>query len=194
MISNRFDFIQKKFPDLSTERLILRELLVGDAQGLFEIRSNENVMRWVDRPLPKTIEDALVTIRQSNEMIANGTGINWAMCLKETGKLIGFIGFYRLDDANDKSEIGYMILPDFWRKGYTAEAMKVLIPFGFQQLNLHRIEADINPENEASIQLALKMGFIKEAFLRQNFKYNGRYIDTLICGLLKSDWEEKNPG
>ena len=103
--------------------------------------------------------------------------------------MIGDMGFYRLDVVNQKSEIGYILSPEFWKNGFGSEAMDAVLKFGFEQLNLNKIEADINPENQASINLVTKMGFRKEAHLRQNLFFNGRFFDSLVFGLLKNEWK-----
>jgi ribosomal-protein-alanine N-acetyltransferase len=84
-----------------------------------------------------------------------------------------------------------MLLPQYWRLGFATEVLMALLQLGFETIGFHRIEADINPANEASIRLCKKLGFIQEAHLRQNFYFEGRFIDTVIMGMLKEDWIEK---
>ena len=179
------------FPILETERLHLREMTKADAKAFYLIRSNKMAMQYLDRPLAKTVEDAIALIEKRQAMEVSQTGIGWAICLKSTGELIGDMGFYRLDRVNHKSEIGYILNPDFWRLGYGAEATKAILKFGFEVLKLNKIEADINTDNQASKQLVLKMGFKQEAHLRENLFFEGRFLDSLIFGLLARDWDKK---
>ena len=182
-------FSTDPFPILETERLILREMTLSDAEVFFKLRSNKIAMHYLDRPLAKTIEDAIDLIEKRKEMESAQTGLGWAICLKSNGVVIGDMGFYRVDVNNQKTEIGYILNPEYWRKGYASEAMDAVLKFGFEILNFNKIEADINPENQASINLATKMGFKKEAHLRQNLFFNGKFIDSLIFGLLKNEWK-----
>ena len=178
------------FPVLETERLMLREMTLADAVAFFQIRGNEKAMKYLDRPLATTVLDAIALIEKRVAMEISQTGLGWAITLKTTGEMIGDMGFYRLDRENYKSEIGYIFNPDFWLKGYGTEALKAVLKFGFEILKLNKIEADINPENLASIQLVLKSGFKKEAHLRENLLFEGKFLDSLIFGLLKEDWQK----
>jgi ribosomal-protein-alanine N-acetyltransferase len=169
--------------------LILRELTEEYAEPLFKFRRDEVVMKFIERPLAYTIGDAIELIKKRKEIELAQTGLGWAICLKANGEMIGDMGFYRLDVVNQKSEIGYILSPEFWKNGFGSEAMDAVLKFGFEQLNLNKIEADINPENQASINLVTKMGFRKEAHLRQNLFFNGRFFDSLVFGLLKNEWK-----
>jgi ribosomal-protein-alanine N-acetyltransferase len=176
------------FPILETERLVLREMTISDAEVFFNLRSNEEVMQFLDRPLAVTIEDAINLIEKRKEIELAQTGLGWAICLQSNGEVIGDMGFYRVDVNNQKTEIGYILNPGYWRKGYASEAMDAVLKFGFEILNFNKIEADINPENKSSINLVTKMGFKMEAHLRQNLLFNGRFIDSLVFGLLANEW------
>lgn len=145
-------------------------------------------MRYINRPLPNR-GDKMEQIRRVYQMHAEGTGIGWAISLKNNPRLIGTIGFYRMNLANFRAEIGYMLLPEYWRKGLATEAIQAVLKFGFETMHLHSIEADINPENEASRAILLKNGFRKEAYFRENFYFDGQFLDSEIYGLLVSEWE-----
>jgi len=181
-------FSTNPFPIPETERLFFREMTIADAEAFFKIRSNKEAMQYLDRPLANTVSDAVSLIEKRFAIKMAQTGLGWAICLQSTGEMIGDMGFYRLDRENYKSEIGYILGPAYWRKGYAAEAMKVVLKFGFEVLGLNKIESDINPENLASIHLVLKMGFKQEAHLRQNLLFEGKFLDSLIFGLLSSEW------
>lgn len=118
-----------------------------------------------------------------------GEGILWAICFKDNPELIGHIGLFRTNHANFYSEIGYMLFPKYWRQGIMTEVMSEVLNFSFNNLGFHRLEANINPLNEASRALLLHFGFRKEAYFRENFYFNGQFLDSEIYGLLKSEWE-----
>jgi ribosomal-protein-alanine N-acetyltransferase len=172
------------FPNLETERLHLRRLVKEDVNEVFALRSDNEVMKYIPRPLVKTNEEALEHIAMIDEKIENNEGINWAISLKNNPKLIGIIGHYRIKPEHFRAEIGYMLLPEYHGKGIIVEAIKETLNYGFQVMKLHSIEAIIDPENFASESVLQKSGFIKEAHLKENEYYEGRFLDTVIYSIL----------
>lgn len=176
----------KEFPVLSTDRLLLREHSMADASTLFSMRTNEEVMGFIHRERPKSIHDIEAFIRTFNEGFNQGQHIAWVITLKENpAQMIGSIGYWRTNLANYRAEIGYMLHPAFWRKGIVSEALKATISFGFEEMKLHSIQANIDPLNDASRQILLKHGFVKEAYFREDFYFNGSFMDSEIYSLLK---------
>lgn len=165
------------FPNLESERLIFRAITNKDAPVVLELRGNVETMKYIPRPILKNLDEALNHIKTIQENIECNAGINWAVCLKENHKMIGFVGHFRIKPENYRSEIGYMILPKYHNKGYVTEAVKVLLDYGFNTLNFHSIEAIIDPDNVASEKVLQKNGFIKEAHLVENEFYNETFIE-----------------
>ncbi len=150
------------------------------------LRSNEEVMKYIDRERTKSIEDANLFLKKIDDSINSNNGIMWGITLKEEpGKLIGNIGYWRLIKEHYRAEVGYMLHPSFWSKGIMKEALLRLIDFAFDDMNLHSIEANINPGNKASAMLLESTGFIKEAYFKEDYFYNGRFHDTVIYSRLK---------
>jgi ribosomal-protein-alanine N-acetyltransferase len=116
--------------------------------------------------------------------IDSNEGINWAITLKDNPKLIGIIGHYRIKPEHYRAEIGYMLLPEYQGKGIISEAVREAVKYGFNVMNLHSIEAIIAPENYSSAKVLEKNGFVKEAHLRENEFYEGRFLDTVIYSIL----------
>ncbi|RTY73142.1 GNAT family N-acetyltransferase [Flavobacterium sp. LS1R10] len=172
------------FPDLETERLLLRRVNTNDIKEIFELRSNPETMKYIPRPLVKTDEDALEHIAMINTKIEANEGINWAITLKDNPKLIGVIGHYRIKPEHYRAEIGYMLLPEYHGKGIVSEAVKEAVNYGFQIMKLHSIEAMIDPDNDASAKVLEKNGFVREGHLKENEFFDGRFFDTLIYSLL----------
>ncbi|SHL22623.1 GNAT family N-acetyltransferase [Flavobacterium chilense] len=173
------------FPVLDTERLLLRRITDEDVNEVFELRSNPETMKYIPRPLVKNSEDALEHIAMIEDKIITNMGINWGITLKDNSKLLGIIGYYRLQPENYRAEIGYILLPEFHGKGIIPEAVNRLITYGFEDLNLHSIEAIIDPENYASEKVLQKCGFVKEAHLKESDFYEGRFLDKVIYSLLE---------
>ncbi|TRX23226.1 GNAT family N-acetyltransferase [Flavobacterium franklandianum] len=172
------------FQNLETERLLLRRLANEDVNEIFALRSDQEVMKYIPRPLAKTNEEALAHIAMINEKIDSNEGINWAIALKGNPRLIGIIGHYRIRPEHYRAEIGYMLLPDYHGNGIISEAIKEVVNYGFEVMKLHSIEAIIDPENFASERVLQKNGFLKEAHLKENEYYEGRFLDTVIYSIL----------
>lgn len=175
------------FPVLETENLILRQISPDDDHEVFEIRSNPETMRYIPRPLAETIEDAQKFILECNSSIEKNDFINWAIAKKEDNKLIGMIGFFRIQHENFRGEVGYILNPNFHGKGIMKEAIDKALKYGFENLHFHSIEAVIDPRNSASERILQKTGFTKEAHFKENFLYNGEFLDSVIYSLLKSN-------
>jgi ribosomal-protein-alanine N-acetyltransferase len=173
------------FPVIETERLLLRRITNDDVNEVFELRSNPETMKYIPRPLVKNNEEALEHIAMIEEKIVTNVGINWGITLKGDNKLLGIIGYYRMQPENYRAEIGYMLSPHFHGKGIIPEAVNRLIKYGFDNLKLHSIEAVIDPENFASEKVLQKCGFIKEAHLKEAEFYEGIFLDKVIYSLLE---------
>ncbi|MBZ4034874.1 GNAT family N-acetyltransferase [Flavobacterium sp. 17A] len=180
------EFNFSPFPILETERLLLDSISEQDVNEVFQLRSNPETMKYIPRPLVKDNEGALEHIRMILDKITTNEGINWAIRFKSSSKLLGIIGFYRLQPENYRAEIGYMILPEFHGKGIVPEAVNRLIKYGFKDLKLHSIEAVIAPENYASERVLQKCGFTKEAHFKESEFYEGKFLDKVIYSLLNN--------
>jgi ribosomal-protein-alanine N-acetyltransferase len=178
------EFNFSPFPIIKTERLLLRRIINDDVNEVFELRSNPETMKYIPRPLVQTTEDAMEHIAMIEDKIITNVGINWGITLKDSSKLLGIIGYYRMQPENYRAEIGYILLPEFHGKGIITEAVNKLIRYGFDNLELHSIEAVIDPENFASEKVLQKCGFVKEAHFKEAEFYNGRFLDKVIYSLL----------
>jgi ribosomal-protein-alanine N-acetyltransferase len=178
------DFSQ--FPEITTARLLLRRITNEDAGEIFSMRSNEDVMKYLDRPRAQCMRDAEAYIEIVNKSLDLNDGILWGIALKEDrGRLIGYIGYWRMKKEHYRAEIGYMLDPAFWRKGIMREAMLAVLDYGFDVIHLHSIEANINPGNSASAGILEATGFVKEAHFKEDFFFDGTFRDTVIYSRLK---------
>lgn len=172
------------YPTLHTPRLILREVTHADNPQLLYLRTHPEVMQYIDRPINDTPEsitkfiDMLVNNRIKNE------GISWSICLKEDNVMIGDVAFWRLQPEHHRAEIGYMLHPSFQRKGIMKEAIQAVLQYGFETMKLHSVEANTNPLNQASQHLLQSLGFQQEAYFKENFFYDGKFLDSAIFSLI----------
>ena len=172
------------FPELSTERLILRRIVDEDKDDFFLLRSDSRVMAYIDRPPAETPDDAVKLIRVMDGLLQSGDGITWGIALKGQPGLLGTIGLWRIVKENHRAEIGYLLHPGHQGKGLMQEAIAKVLDYGFSVIRLHSVEATVNPANEASLRLLEKNGFVREAYFKENYFYNGMFKDSLIYSLL----------
>lgn len=180
-----------EFPQLLTHRLFLRKLDLGDAPHLQEIRSSSEVMLYMDSDKHATVQVSEAFISKNLQSYRRKTGFFWAITEAETRRFLGDIILRKIDRTNARAEIGYTLNPKFWGQGYMKEAIQAVINFAFKKLQLHSIEANINPANETSRAILLKMGFVKEAYFRENYYYNGVFLDSEIYSLLERNFNSE---
>lgn len=175
------------FPTLRTERLLLRELVRTDAPALFTMRQDPRVMEHIPRGRPEAVAEVEALIEEIARNRAENSGLTWGIALRtEPDALLGTIGFYRLQKENHRGEVGYLLHPDHWGRGYAGEALDAAVEHGFQVLRFHSIEAVTDPANHASNRLLQRHGFVQEAHFRENYHWNGRFLDSLVWSRLAS--------
>ena len=180
------------FPILESERLLLRAVTEEDVNEVIALRGNPETMKFIPRPLVTSKEMAMEHIEMIIQKIDENIGINWAITLKGSSKMIGIIGHYRIQLENYRSEIGYMLLPEFQNQGITSEAIQLVVDYGFNQLNFHSIEGVVDPENYISAKVLEKNGFVKEAHFLENEYWNGKFWDSVVYSLLKRNFNKSS--
>ncbi|MCY6354889.1 GNAT family N-acetyltransferase [Clostridium sp. ZS2-4] len=180
--------IFKQFPQIEAEKLILREVKEGDKKEIFNIFSDSEIMKYYDLIPFKSIEEAEHLISKFNDDFAKENGIRWGITKKDSDKIIGTCGFHSWSKESFKAQIGYELLKEYWRQGIMAESLKAIILFGFESLNLNRIEALVELENVSSQKLLCNLGFQKEGVLRENEFCRGKFLDLIMFSLLKNDF------
>ena len=173
------------FPTLKTGRLLLRSMILADAPYVMQLRSKKEVMKYINRPLTLTVEEAEKWIGVVTETLQKNDGITWCICLKEEPlKHVGSIGLWRIEKENYRAEIGYMLDPSLQGKGLMFEALQKVVDFGFSEMKIHSIEGRIDPRNIASGKLLEKRGFVQEAYFKENYYLPEGFADTAVYSLL----------
>ncbi len=147
------------FPQLATRRFVLREIREADAPLIHELRSDLETNAMIGRENSKSIEDALLFIERIKSGIQRNECIYWVVCFENSPDLIGTIGIWNFDISTGTAEIGYELLPGFRGRGIMSEVLPRVIQFGFEQMELKRINAFCSEYNHASIKLIEKCGF-----------------------------------
>ena len=175
-------------PIITAPRVVLRWISEDDIDGLYEIFSNPQVMRyWSTVPLPNR-EAAAALQREIAEGNERETMFKWGIALRDSNTVIGTTTLFNLNLDNGRAELGYAMAHAHWGKGYMNEALKALVSHVFEVMELRRLEADVDPRNAASIRTLERLGFQREGFLRERWHVNGEIQDALFYGLLRHEW------
>ena len=174
-------------PPLETERLILRPLRMRDAEDLFSYASDPAVSRHVLWNTHESLSDSRQFLRAAIRQYRKGQPGSFGIVLKSSGRLIGTIGFMWVNVDNKSAEVGYSLSRHYWNQGLMTEALRAVIAFGFDELHLNRIEAQYETDNPASGRVMLHAGMRQEGVLRQRLINKGRFVDVVLCAILRSD-------
>jgi ribosomal-protein-alanine N-acetyltransferase len=185
------DTIFTSFPVLETERLILRQIQLSDAESVYVTFSDEAVMEFYGEMPHRSVEESRDLIRRQQQWYARREGIRWGITRKGEDVVIGSCGFFHFDEEFQRAETGYELARAHWRQGMMSEALRAIISFGFAEMGLGRIEAVVDDTNEPSKALLRKLGFAHEGTLRQRFFFRGRFWDEHYFGLLKEEWQPR---
>ena len=179
----------KPIPVLETERLLLRKIELDDVDDLFEIFSDPQITDSMTWEVNQTKEDTLNKfIKVVTKRHEEGQSVDWAIVLKENGKVIGNCAFIDWSNRHSKAEIGYVMNKAYWGKGLATEALNELIRFGFDVIGLNRIEGGCDIDNFGSEKVMLKVGMQYEGTLRKNEFIKGEFRDTKVFAMLKEDY------
>ncbi|MGV3610773.1 MAG: GNAT family N-acetyltransferase [Fluviicola sp.] len=174
-----------QFPIIQTERLLLRQIQLKDAVEIMHMRQNKRVNQFITRDSMSGIEAAEELVKKTADAFESKAGIGWAGILRDGSEIIGTCGFNRIDYPNNRAEIGGELSVDYWGKNIAVEAVKAIVSFGFEQMNLHAIEAFVSPENRGAIYLLESLGFEKEAHFKDRIYFNEVYSDMAVYTLFK---------
>jgi ribosomal-protein-alanine N-acetyltransferase len=174
-------------PELVTDRLRLRRLVLEDAPGLHLAFSDADAMRFWDGPPSRRVDETEERIRRS--LAADPSWhVAWAVLARQDDRFIGMVNYHGRQDAHRRSALGWILVPRYERQGYMAEAVRALLTHCFDTLRLHRIEAEIEPANTRSIRLAERLGFRNEGLLRDRVWVGGEPRSILMYALLRPEW------
>ena len=182
-----------RLPEIHTPRLLLRSMRMSDAQDIFEYSRDPEVARHVLWEAHQNIHQTRAYIRYVLRQYRTGSPSSFCIELKETGKVIGTIGYMWISSENRSGEVGYSLSRAYWNQGYMSEALDAMIRFGFDTLNLNRIEAQHETDNPASGKVMQHAGMRKEGTLCQRLFNKSRYVDVDVYAILRRDWQ-KNGG
>lgn len=178
------------FPTLPTRRLQLREITHADAAQLLAIHGDAQAMRWFGTDPLTELQQAekLVDVFASWRKLPN-PGVRWGIALQGSDALIGTCGLFKWNRPWHCCTLGYELAQHAWGQGYMREALTAALDWGFANMALNRIEAQVHPDNAASLRSVQNLGFVCEGRLREAGFWLGQYHDLLQYGLLRNDYE-----
>ena len=186
------DYILGNLPRLETERLILRKMTLADAQDMFEYASDPEATKYTLWDFHKSIEDSVQYIKSVIQKYENKEVSDWGVILKENNKVIGTCAYLWWRTEHNRAEIGYVLSRKYWGKGLMTEAVKEAIKFGFEQMQLNRIEGRCFLENLASQRVLEKVGMTFEGILREQLLVKGVYRNLRLYSLLRKEFNGEN--
>lgn len=175
-------------PTIATRRLVLRSWELGDAPAIYRFTSDPEMYRY-SRHEPASSEDV---VKQGIErwlgLPPESQRPSWVIVLKESDRVVGFIGFNPLDRVNASGRLDYAVARRLWGKGIATEATRAVIKYGFDVAGLNRIDAYYLGDNVASRRVMEKAGMIHEGTLRQRYLVKGAYRDIRFYSILADEW------
>ena len=179
---------ETRLPTITAARVRLRWLTAADVPELYEIFSDPEVVKyWSSPPLP-SIEAASELVSEIHEHFFAGTLYQWGISRLDDDRVIGTCTLAAISVQHRRAELGFAVARAQWGRGYASEAAEALVTFAFRTLAMHRIEADVDPRNVASIRCLERLGFRREGYARERYHMNGEAQDAVLYGLLNSDF------
>ena len=182
------DCLFDDMPRLETPRLILRRLDMRDAPDLFDYSRDPQVAKHVLWDAQTSVSEARAYVRYMLRRYRAGEPASWGIEEKETGRVVGTIGYMWYQRDNNACEVGYSLARRRWNRGYMTEALAEVLRFSFEELGVHRVEAQHEVENAASGAVMRKCGMRKEGTLRGRLYNKGRYVDVDLYAMLREDY------
>ena len=179
---------------LTTERLILRRMDMNDARDIFEYGRDREVARHVLWDAYISIAEARAYVRCMQRKYRMGEPASWCIELKGSGRVIGTIGYMWYNRDHNSAEVGYSLARDQWNKGIMTEALEEVLRYSFEEMQIHRVEAQHETDNPASGKVMLKCGMQHEGTLRGRLLNKGRYVDVDIYSILRDEYRRRAYG
>jgi [ribosomal protein S5]-alanine N-acetyltransferase len=189
----RRDFTQvrealKDLPTLETDRLSLRKMTLDDAEAVFAYASDTEVSRYTLWERHHSTKDSRAFLKLVIQKYENGGEPDWGIVYKDDHRFVGACGLVNWETEHARAEVGFVLSREYWGRVLMPEAVRALISFGFERMNLNRVEARCIVENVASARVMEKAGMAYEGTLRQREYIKGAYRDINVYAILKNQY------
>ena len=173
-------------PELLSARLRLRATVLEDAEALSAIFASEEALQHGGRAPLADVARVREKLASDMEEARRGETVLWSATERGQDLALGYVGLHHWVQASRCAEVGYALAPAYWGRGYMRELLPLLVRFGFEQMGLHRIEAQVDPLNAASVRLVERAGFTLEGVLRDKVASpRGGFADLAVYALLE---------
>ena len=178
-----------RLPTLAAPRIHLRWMESRDTGDLYAIYSDPEVVRYWSHTAWPHQDEASIYLEAIESGFQAGNLFQWGIALRGDDRVIGTVTLYAIDHTQGRAEVGFALAREHWGRRYAQEALTVLFDHAFGALSLRRIEADVDPRNLPSLRTLENLGFRREGYLRQRWHVAGELQDSVLMGLLASDWQ-----
>jgi RimJ/RimL family protein N-acetyltransferase len=176
-------------PTLVAPRVQLRWMDSADLDDLYAVYSDPEVVRYWSHTAWPHRDEASIYLEAIESGFQAGNLFQWGIALRGDNRVVGTVTLYGIDHAQGRAEVGFALAREHWGHRYAQEALTVLFGHAFETLSLRRIEADVDPRNLPSLRTLENLGFRREGYLRQRWHVAGELQDSVLMGLLASDWQ-----
>lgn len=173
-------------PTLTGDGVLLRALTAYDAPAVLEIFGDPEVIRWMSIARLRDEDEARAFIADVDRLAETGTLFQWGIATG--GEVVGTATLAHVDRRHRRAEVGFAVARRLWGRRIVSRALPALVAHAFETLDLHRLEADVDPENTASLRVLERNGFRREGHLRERYTQDGRWHDAVLLGLLRREW------
>ncbi|MCH5287159.1 MAG: GNAT family N-acetyltransferase [Christensenellaceae bacterium] len=182
-----------RLPRLETPRLLLRPMVMHDAQDIYDYSRDPEVARYVLWSAHRSLSESRAYLRYILRQYRDGMPSSWGIVLKATGRVVGTIGYMTYIEENSTVEIGYSLARSLWNNGLMTEALHAVLAFSFERMQIHRVEAQHDAANPASGHVMRKCGMLHEGRLRGRVYNKGRFVDVDLYAMIREDWLQDHP-
>ena len=179
------------FPTLLSQRLVLRETATHDVEAVFAMDSDPMAMRyWSALPM-QSIAQAQDAVERARSYFPSRAALRWSITRPADDRMLGHASLFNFNAQSGRAEIGYGLARVHWGQGFMHEALTAVADYAFGPMGLRRLEADVDPRNEASLRAVERLGFAREGLLRERWQVGDEISDTVMLGLLARDWRAR---
>jgi len=176
------------FEPVASTRLTIRPIKETDLADLLEVNGDPAVTRFLPYDTWQSVEDGKTWLVRMTALAQAGTGQQFVLEINQSRTVVGTVLLFRYDESSQRAELGYVLGRKYWQQGLMREALERFVTYCFASLGLRRLEAEVNPVNEASNTLLVRLGFRKEGTLRERWTTKDAAYDTHIYGILSREW------
>ncbi len=178
---------------ITTERLVLRAFEPEDADVVFEMQSDEDLLRYVEwgARTREEVAESLAKKIEANAIHDEGDVLSLAVTLADTGALVGDVVLQYPSSEHRRGEIGYIVHPHHAGRGYTTEAARELLRIAFDDLAMHRVIGQVESRNTPSRRVLEKLGMREEANFVENVYVKGEWQDEVTYAILDREWRAR---